>query len=347
MHRIVIAPDSFKGCMSSREVAAAMAAAARECWPEAEIVELPLADGGEGTLDVLAGPLNARIMRAEVHDPLGRPISASHAIAGETAIIEVAEACGMGLLSAKERNPLVASSAGVGELVMAAYSNGCRHFVIGLGGTATCDGGAGMLSVPGIKALIDCTFELLCDVDNPFVGPQGAARVFAPQKGASPQDVEVLENRMIRLAETYLHETGTDVSSLPGAGAAGGLGGAFMAYFHAKTVSGIDRVLDLLQFDSAITGANLIITGEGKSDSQSLHGKVPYGVLKRAGGIPVALLSGRIDNPQDLEAGGFHAVIEISPKDIPLQVAMDPDVTRLNLKQRGFPALKIGRGVVV
>ena len=220
--KIVIDPDSYKECLSSREVAAAMADAVLQACPSAEVVQIPLADGGEGTLDVLAGALGAKIHKARVSDPLGRTIDARFATLGDTGIIEVSQACGLHLLASAERNPIVASSKGVGELIMEAFQKGCRRLVIGLGGSATCDGGAGMLSVPGVKdALRETTVELLCDVDNPFIGPEGAARVFAPQKGASPADVEVLEARMAGLARVMAAETGVDVSSVPGAGAAG------------------------------------------------------------------------------------------------------------------------------
>ena len=178
----------------------------------------------------------------------------------------------------------------------------------------------------------DVSVELLCDVDAPFVGPKGAARVFAPQKGACPQDVEVQQERMIRLAEAIRQETGTDVTHMPGAGAAGGLGGAFRAFFNTRMVSGIGQVLDLVHFREAARNASLIITGEGKSDAQTLQGKVPFGVLQCAGGTPVALLSGRIEDRQALLRAGFGPVIEVSPRDIPLSAAMNPDVAKRNLR---------------
>ncbi|MCR5018655.1 MAG: glycerate kinase, partial [Bacteroidales bacterium] len=184
---ILVAPDSFKECLSSREVARAISSALGERFPGAEIVEMPLADGGEGTVDVVTRALGGSICRAMVCGPIGMPVDALYGIAGDTAVIEVAQACGLQLLKASERNPLTATSRGVGEVLLAARERGCRHFLIGLGGTATCDGGAGMLSVPGLReAMAGASVELLCDVDNPFLGPRGAARVFAPQKGASP-----------------------------------------------------------------------------------------------------------------------------------------------------------------
>ena len=329
--KIVIAPDSFKECMPSPQVAAALAAGARARWPEAEVVELPLADGGEGTLETLAGALHARVHEAPVHDPLGRPIIARYAIAGHTAIIEVAQAVGLSLLAPCERNPLKASSAGLGELLLAAHENGCRHYIIGMGGTATCDGGAGMLSVPGIESLKGSRWELLCDVDGPFVGPRGAARVFAPQKGASPEDVEVLESRMEEMAASLLARTGVDVSSMPGAGAAGGLAGALVATFGATIEKGIDRILDLVHFRETARCAHLIITGEGKSDAQTLMGKAPMGVLQNAGSTPVALLSGRIEDRPALLQAGFHSIVEVSPRSLPLARAITPTVAADNL----------------
>lgn len=335
MKRIVIAPDSFKECLPAREVAASMAQAARSRWPDFEVVELPLADGGEGTLDVLAAALEAELRWADVHDPLGRPVQARYAVKGEAAVIETAQAVGLNLLAPSERNPLKASSRGLGELLLQAWQDGCRHFIIGLGGTATCDGGKGMLEVSGIEALKGARFELLSDVDAPFVGPRGAARVFAPQKGATLRDVEVLEQQMLAQAKNLFRETGVDVADLPGAGAAGGLGGAFIAFFGARLYPGIDRILDLVHFEEQLIGASLVITGEGKSDTQTLMGKVPYGVLlrvRKAGrGIPAALLSGRIEDRAVLARAGFGPIVEVSPRDLPLRAALAPETTRRNL----------------
>jgi len=331
--KIVVAPDSFKECMASPEVAACMVEGVKEKWPGAEVREVPLADGGEGTLDILASAMRARPMQADVHDPLGRPVTARYSIAGETAIIEVAQAIGLSLLKADERNPLTATSAGLGELLIEAHENGCRHFLVALGGTATCDGGEGMLNVPGIERLKDSRFEILCDVEAPFIGPKGAARVFAPQKGASPRDVEILEARLTDLARELQTSTGVDVANLPGAGAAGGLGGAFMAFFRADKRQGIARILDLVGFSEAIQGADLILTGEGKSDAQTLMGKVPMGVLGKANGIPVALLSGRIEDREALAQAGFGPILEISPRSIALSEAMKPQVAADNIRR--------------
>lgn len=358
--RIVVAPDSFKECLPAREVAAVIADAARAVLPGADVVECPLSDGGEGLLDVLAAAFGGERMYARVPDPLGRPVQAAYLLSGRTALVEVARACGLQLLSRDERNPLLASSRGVGELLLAAWNAGARHFIVGLGGSATCDGGAGMLSVPLIReTLRDATFEVLYDVDVPFCGPRGAARVFAPQKGASPAAVEILEARMQeqarRLAAMGGHwaSAGSDVGagslpgagaagglvgsgcgldSVPGAGAAGGLGGAFAAAFGAKMVGGIGRVLSLSGFDQAVLGADIVITGEGRSDHQTLSGKVPYGVLQHCRDrVPVLLLSGRIQDAPALRQVGFAILEEVSPADLPLAKALDPRIARHNL----------------
>lgn len=332
--KIVLAPDSYKGCMTAVEVAATMASALRELHPEWEIVQLPLADGGEGTVDAVMSSLGGKLMQAVVSDPMGRQVTAAYGLCGDLAVIEVAEACGLKHLAPSERNPLIASTRGVGELLLSAREQGASRFLIGLGGTATCDGGAGMMGVPGLReALGGCSIELLCDVDNPFIGPRGAARVFAPQKGASPADVEILEERMEALARVMLSETGKDVGNMPGAGAAGGLGGAFMAYFDAAGVSGIERILSLAGFDSIIEGAGFIVTGEGKSDIQTLAGKVPFGVLRRAHNVPVILISGRLEDIGALREAGFSKMVEVSPKNLPLEKATARPAAEANLRR--------------
>lgn len=353
MPKIVVAPDSFKGCLSAGEAASAIASSIRELRPGWEVVEQPLADGGEGTLAVIMPALLAKIVSfpflrsAKVSDPLGRPVMADYLLAGDTAVIEVSKACGLNLLSPQERNPLAATTRGVGELLLEARRRGAVRFIIGLGGTSTCDGGAGMMGVPSLReALEGCSIELLSDVDNPFVGSCGAARVFAPQKGASAADVEILERRMLAEAGKILSETGVDVRELPGSGAAGGLGGALMAYFGAVMHSGAGKILDLVGFDELIKDADLIITGEGKSDIQTLSGKVPYGVLKRSVDpvcgrrIPVALLSGRITDRRALHEAGFGTIIQISPDSLPDSQAVIPAVASRNLRIAAASLLK-------
>lgn len=333
MIRIVIAEDSFKGCLSSAEVAGAVERGIRLARPEAAVVKVAVADGGEGTVDALAEGGATKIC-ATVSDPLGRPVNAVYAIKEDTAIIEVASACGLALLRPEERNPLVTSTRGVGELIMDAIGRGCSKFLIGLGGSATNDGGRGMVEVPGLlEAAEGLEFTVACDVDTPFVGPVGASRVFAPQKGAGPEDVEILEKRMQEYALRILEETGVDVRDMKGAGAAGGLGGAFKAYFGADLRPGVDMVLDAVGFDDMISGADLIITGEGRSDFQTPKGKTPSGVLERARrqGIPVALISGAVCDLEELIRIGFGRIIAATPEDMPLEEALRPETAKDNL----------------
>ncbi|MBO4765482.1 MAG: glycerate kinase [Bacteroidales bacterium] len=330
--KVVVASDSYKGCLSAKEVAGALASALRSLHPGWTVVECPLADGGEGTVETILTAVGGTLCETVVSDPLERPVFANYGLKDDTAFIEVAEACGLKHLSPDELDPLHATSYGVGELLLAARAKGARHFVVGLGGTATCDGGAGMISVDGLReAMKGCTVELLCDVVNPFVGKYGAARVFAPQKGASAADVEVLEKRMEAQAFGIFAETGVDVRNMAGAGAAGGLGGAMMAYFNASGVSGIERILDLVGFESIIDGADLIVTGEGKSDLQTLGGKVAHGVLRHSKGIPVALVSGCIEDIKALREAGFSKFIQATPEDMPLSEALKNDTALRNL----------------
>ena len=328
--KAVVAPDSYKECLDAGAVADAMADGAREA--EVEVVKLPLSDGGEGMLDIIAPAIGASIRRAEADDPLGRRIVAEYGIKDGCAVLETARVVGLSLLKKSERNPLAASTRGLGELIMDAYGKGCRKFLLGLGGSATCDGGAGMLSVPGIKeVLTEVSVGILCDVKAPFIGAEGAARAFSPQKGASREDVGILERRMEKLAVEIAAETGIDVSLMEGAGAAGGLGGALMAYGGARYTSGVDRILDIVGFEKHAEGADLIITGEGKSDFQTLQGKVPYGVLRRAGGKRVALVSGMVESEGMLRNAGFDGIVSVSEGCRSLEEAMEPERARRNI----------------
>lgn len=334
MRKIVIACDSYKGCLSSSEVALAAAEGVAEVYPDCEIVRLAVADGGEGTVDALVETLGGHLECAEVSDPLGRPVKAAYGIAGDLAIIESAAACGLTLLTKEERNPLITTTKGLGELILAAIDKGCRRFLIGLGGSATNDGGMGMIGVPGfLEKTRGVEFTVACDVDTPYIGKNGASRVFGPQKGASAQDVEVLEERLRGYALKILKDTGIDVSDMSGAGAAGGLGGAFRAYLGAELKRGVDLVLDQIGFDSIIDGADLVITGEGCSDYQTLKGKTASGVLERAerAGVPVALVSGAVKDEQMLRDGGFQIVAAVSPHDMPLEEAMRPGTAESNI----------------
>ncbi len=336
MRKIVIACDSYKGCLSSSDVANAAAHGVAEVYPDCEVVKLAVADGGEGTVEALVDTLGGHLEWAEVSDPLGRPVRAAYGVAGDLAIIESAAACGLTLLTKEERNPLVTSTKGLGELIMAAIDKGCKKFLIGLGGTATNDGGMGMIRAEGfLEKTKGMKFTVACDVDTPYIGEHGASRVFGPQKGASEQDVEILEERLGGYALTILKETGVDVRDMAGAGAAGGLGGAFRAYLGAELKRGVDLVLDQIDFDSKIRGADLVITGEGCSDYQTLKGKTASGVLERAKrqGIPVALVSGAVRDEQMLRDGGFGIIEAVSPLSMSREEAMRLETAKFNICQ--------------
>ena len=336
MRKIVIACDSYKGCLSSSDVANAAAHGVAEVYPDCEVIKLAVADGGEGTVEALVDTLGGHLEWAEVSDPLGRPVRAAYGVAGDLAIIESAAACGLTLLTKEERNPLVTSTKGLGELIMAAIDKGCRKFLIGLGGSATNDGGMGMIRAEGfLEKTKGMKFTVACDVDTPYIGEHGASRVFGPQKGASEQDVDVLEERLRGYALTILKETGVDVRDMAGAGAAGGLGGAFRAYLGAELKRGVDLVLDQIDFDSKIRGADLVITGEGCSDYQTLKGKTASGVLERAKrqGIPVALVSGAVRDEQMLRDGGFGIIEAVSPLSMSREEAMRPEMAKFNICQ--------------
>lgn len=348
--KIVLAIDSFKGCLTSREAEEAAALAVAEALPGAQTVQIPVSDGGDGMTEAFAAVTVGSIEHAAVHDALMRRVDAAYAVSPDgTAIVEVAQACGLAQIAPQERNPMRATSYGVGELIACAVHRGCRRFIIGLGGSATSDAGMGML-----RALIDClsphgniddvlggpmsgcSFTLACDVNNPLCGDNGAAAVFAPQKGATPQMVQMLDNRARRFADFSAKHFGRDCSRLPGAGAAGGLGYAFMQYFGAEAVSGADLLLRLSRFGSAVAGADVVITGEGSADAQTLMGKFPQRVLACCGdaGVPVWLLAGRVTDADRLSAAGFARVECINPSGMPLTEAMRPETAKANIMKK-------------
>ena len=331
--KIVLAPDSFKECLDAPSVSRILADEIRRLRPAWTVIECPLSDGGECFVDIVTTALEGARIPVRVSGPLGEPVDAFFGKAGETSVIDAASACGLSLVPLSFRNPWKATSRGVGELMVAAYRSGCRKLLVGLGGTATCDGGEGMMQAEGMEALRgNVSVDVLCDVDNPFVGPEGTARVFAPQKGADNAMVEQLEARMQRQALRILEATGTDVSGLPGAGAAGGLAGALAAWFGARLSPGIDTVLRYIGFESKAEGADWILTGEGCSDRQTLSGKVPTGVLRHAGNTPVALVSGRIRDREALLEAGFATLVEVTPLEQPLSEAVRPEVVEMNLR---------------
>lgn len=339
--RFVFASDSLKGTISSARAAAILEEEAARAFPNVACTRLAVADGGEGTVDAVVASLGGALIEATVSDPLGRPVEATYGmLPGNRAIIEMAAASGLPLLTHAERNPLLTSTYGTGQLVLHALSNGATEVTIAIGGSATNDGGMGAMRALGVRFLdsakgelegtgadlarvssIDTSgldplvsharFRLLCDVDNPLLGPRGATRVFAPQKGANPQQIEELEHGMASFARVLERTLGHSVDQ-PGDGAAGGLGAAIRLFLGATSVPGIDWVLDVVGLDQALLGADLCITGEGHADAQSAHGKVVSGVASRCkkAGVPcVAVVGGMDPGALDLMDLGVDALV--------------------------------------
>ena len=342
--KVVIAIDSFKGCLTSKEANEAAAEGIRNANPDAEIIEVPVSDGGEGYMEAFHAAIGGRLEEVMVRDPLMRPVLAKYLLHNEMAVIEIAQASGLTLLTKEERNPMVATSYGTGQLVADAVRKGAKHIIVGLGGSATSDAGIGMLralidtftkrgSWNDIEVLKDVSFTIASDVKNPLCGENGAAHVFAPQKGATPEMVVALDERARRFAEVSAKHFGYDRSQMAGAGAAGGLGYAFLQYLHAKSMSGIQLLLDTIRFKELVADADLIITGEGSADRQTLMGKLPMGILEQTGQTPVILIAGRINDRHDLLNAGFARVECINPPDLPLEEAMRKEVAQQNIRQ--------------
>ena len=340
--KVIIAIDSFKGCLTSKQANEAAAEGIRRVCPNAKIVEIPVSDGGEGYMEAFHAAIGGSLEEVVVRDPLMRPVTAKYLLHDEMAVIEIAQASGLTLLTKEERNPMVATSYGTGQLVADAVCKGARHIIIGLGGSATSDCGMGMLKAlidifakhgqwDDVEALKDVRFTIASDVENPLYGEKGAAHVFAPQKGATPEMVLRLDERAIKFAELSAKHFGYDRSQQAGAGAAGGLGYAFMQYLNAKSMSGIQLLLDTIRFKELVADADLIITGEGSADRQTLMGKLPMGVLEQAGHTPVYLIAGRISDREELLNAGFARVDCINPPDITLEEAMRKEVARQNI----------------
>jgi glycerate 2-kinase len=351
--RIVIAPDKFKGSLSATQVAAAVAAGLRAALgpARAELVTIPVADGGEGTVDAAVAAGFDRVP-VSASGPLGDPVEAGYARRGEVAVVELACVCGLSRLPGGRLAPLTASSFGAGEVLRAALEAGARRIIFGVGGSASTDGGAGLLQALGARVLDDrgepagfggaalrdvaaldlnglhpalrsSDLILAADVDNPLTGPNGAAEVYGPQKGAAPPEVAELDTGLRRWAEVVAAALGADHSMAPGSGAAGGVGFAARAVLGARSRPGIGLVLELAGFEAALAGADLVITGEGSLDAQSLAGKAPVGVARAAArrGIPVVAVAGRsMLTADELAAAGIAAVYPLS--------ALEPDPAR-------------------
>lgn len=342
MMKIVLVIDSFKGCLSSVEANQAAAECIRSFLPDADIVQIPVSDGGEGFIDAFHAAIGGEIKEVTVRDPMMRWITAKYLLYGLEAVIEIAQASGLTLLSDEERNPMVASSYGTGQLIADAIKNGAKQIIVGLGGSATSDVGIGMLRAlidtfamrglfDDIAELKDIQFTIASDVKNPLCGALGAAHIFAPQKGATPEMVKKLDARAKRFAEVSARHFGYDCSEYEGAGAAGGLGYAFLQYLHATCRPGIEVMLEAARFYEVIKDADLVITGEGSADSQTLMGKLPVGILNQSGDVPVSLIAGRVRDRKALLQAGFSDVRCINPEGISLREAMCPEVARKHI----------------
>jgi glycerate kinase len=408
LKKVVLAIDSFKGCLTSQMAEEAAEEGVRTRFPECEVIKIPVSDGGEGMLECFEGVFHAERTKCVTSDPLQRPIITEYAISESndksgatirTAIIESARIIGLGLLKAQERDPGKTTSFGIGTVIIDALNRGCTHFIIGLGGSSTNDAGIGMMQALGYRFIdglgiriptasgsdlgriraIDATradsrlaastFTIAADVSTPLFGDSGATRVFAAQKGASEHEIARMELGMERYAEVlqkFLNDAGrartgdhdytSGVPYLPGSGAAGGIGSAILGYLRGEMNSGISLLLDNSDFDSAVSSADLVITGEGRCDMQTLMGKAPYGILQRVrkgkrktgavsyprtgkqsilsrAKIPVMLLAGEVvtDAIDPLKAAGFTNIIQVTPARMPLREALNPANARANI----------------
>lgn len=364
MKKIVIACDSFKGSLSSGDVGKAAAEGIHRVDPSVETRIVAVADGGEGTVQALVSGLEGTYISCQVRGPLDDTVDATYGISGDghTAIMEMAQASGLTLIPELRRNPLYTSTYGTGQMIKDALDRGCTTILMGIGGSATNDGGMGLLEALGVRFLNaggtelkpcgkslgelhsidlsgmdrrarDAGFMIACDVDNPLSGHDGAAYVFAPQKGADEAAVKHLDEGLRNYARVIQQTIGRDVSSMPGAGAAGGLGACFAAFFNATLKPGIELMLDAIHFDDIIAGADMIITGEGQLDSQTVHGKAPYGVLQHGlrRHIPVVAIGGAVSTYRTLTNAGFSAVFPIVSGPCTLAEAMNAETARRNV----------------
>lgn len=362
--KAVIAIDSFKGSLSSLEAGQAAANGIRRVFHDAETIIRPVADGGEGTVEALVSGLNGHFRETEVSDPLGRHIKAKYGILPDnTSVIEMAAASGLTLLSESERNPMLTTTYGTGELILDAIHIGCRNFIIGIGGSATNDGGIGCLQALGfgmldnnskqvlygakglsqlslitdtdvIPELKECRFNVACDVTNPLCGENGCSAVFAPQKGAGAESIRLMDGYLRSYAELTKQFNSSASADTAGAGAAGGLGFALMYYLNAKLESGVDLIMRETKLEEAIKNANIVITGEGCLDSQTAMGKAPIGIAKIAKkyGKPVIAFSGAVRSGAELcNQNGIDAYFPVLRQVSTLEQAMDKNNAYNNL----------------
>lgn len=372
--KVVVAIDSFKGSLSSLEAGEAIREGVLKADKDAEVVIRPLADGGEGTVEALAIGLGGEMIECEVTGPLGAPVTAKYCIVkGATAVIEMAQAAGLPLVSSDKRDPMVTTTYGVGELIRDAISRGCRSFIVGIGGSATNDGGTGMLSalgfefldkngapiaqgarglenlarVSGANALPElrkCSFRVACDVNNPLCGERGCSAVYAPQKGASPEAVRIMDEWLAKYAETSQKAFPNADANYPGAGAAGGLGFAFMTFLGGVLESGISIILDETELERYIADADVIVTGEGRIDFQTAMGKAPIGVAKLAkkhGKRVVAFAGCVTDDAEECNLHGIDAFFPILRGITTLDEALDKTNARRNLTATAYQVFRI------
>ncbi|PGS54198.1 glycerate kinase [Bacillus sp. AFS041924] len=364
--KVLVAIDSFKGSISSIDGNKAISEGIRDVYLDAEINTFSLADGGEGTVEALVQGIGGQLIKKEVIGPLKEKIDAVYGILGDnkTAVIEVSAACGLPLVPLEQRNPLVTTTYGVGELINDAILQGCREFVIGLGGSSTNDAGVGMLQALGFSFLNEfnnevelggqglqtikkinrtnalpelesCIFKVACDVNNPLYGPNGAANIFGRQKGADTVMLKQLDEGLENFAQIVQQDIGKDIQHIPGAGAAGGLGAAFVGFLNANLQSGIKLILEITEMEKHIQGMDFVITGEGKMDGQTFMGKAPLGLaqLAKKHGVPVIALAGGINEDTALlNQHGITSYFSIVNAPLTLEEAMDPKVTYDNLR---------------
>jgi len=352
--KILVAPNAFKEALSAKEAGEAIKGGLLRALPNSDIVVLPIADGGDGTIEVLVEATNGEFIEKEVTGPLGERVVAKFGILGdgETAVIEMARSSGLALVPKEKRNPAITTTYGVGELIRSALERGAKRILVGIGGSATNDGGAGMAQALGAKLLdkdgnelpfgglalkdlasIDisnfhplakeCEVIVMADVKNPLCGPEGASYVYGPQKGGTKELIEELDRALFNFAQVIKRDLGKDTLNLPGAGAAGGLGGGLVAFLNARLRPGIDVVLEILNIEERLKGVDIVISGEGKIDGQTIFGKGPAGIAKKAKekAIPVILLGGAVDEDADIlrKEGLVDALFSITRGPITLE----------------------------
>lgn len=373
MHKIILAFDSFKGSISALDITSRLTQTITRLWPNCQVCSFPIADGGEGTIQAIERCKPVVRHTCKVHGPLFEPIGASYIVTDDgVAVIEMAAASGLPLVAYELRNPLDTTTLGTGELIADALDRGCTSFVIGLGGSATNDAGIGVMHALGVRffdnehnellpvgrnlehishidlsglrtELAACQFVLACDVTNPFYGPQGAAYVFAPQKGATMEQVLCLDKGLRNYAACLQQQLGRDIVHCPGAGAAGGMGGGLLAFLNAELKSGIDIILNMTGFDQALSGAEVVFTGEGKIDHQTGMGKALSGVLRRAqiAGVSVVGIGGSVEDVKQLNQLGFTSLFSIQSSPVSLACAMQREYALEHLQTTVIQVLRL------